>query len=154
MSHPQSRGNDYWHRFFLGLAEYVASASKDPSTKVGACIAEPNHHIVSTGCNGFPSVMPDRNEWYADRAEKYERIIHAEVNALLFATTPLPRGCVLYTWPFLPCNRCIVQTLQAGIMHYVAPVSSQDAIERWGEAFERTRRYIKECGGTLLELET
>lgn len=154
MSHPQSRGNDYWHRFFLGLAEYVASASKDPSTKVGACIAEPNHHIVSTGCNGFPAAMPDKPEWYDDRATKYDRVIHAEMNSLLFAPTPLPRGCILYTWPFPPCHRCIVHTLQAGIMTYVAPRPSEDVLNRWGDSLEKTKRYIRECGATILELET
>ena len=142
-----------WHLRFLEMARLVASWSYDPSTKVGAVIAAPNHHIVSTGFNGFPAAMPDREEWYNNRDEKYSRIIHGEINALLFAPTPLPNDCTLYTWPFLPCDRCVVQMLQAGIFRFVAPVPTEDAISRWGEALEKTRQYIKECDGVCIELE-
>lgn len=146
------RGGDWWHRWFLGMAAYVATASKDPSTQVGAVIVGPNKAIVSTGFNGFPSVMWDRKEWYADREEKLSRIIHAEMNALLFANSPT-QGCTLYTHPCIPCDRCMVYMLQAGITKFVAPTPSAEVEARWGAAFERTRSYAKESGVMLMEIK-
>ena len=32
-------------------------------------------------------------------------MIHAEVNAILFAAQPL-HGCSIYVWPMAPCARC------------------------------------------------
>lgn len=142
-----------WHLRFLEMAKLVASWSRDPSTKVGAVLAEDNHHVVSVGFNGFPASMPDNEVWYNNREEKYSRIIHAEVNALLFAPTPLPETATLYTYPFIPCDRCIVQMLQAGIKTFVAPTPTEDAIGRWGGAFYKTRQYVHECGGILLEVD-
>jgi dCMP deaminase len=141
-----------WDQRFLSLAKEISKWSKDPSTQCGAVITENDHRIVSTGFNGFPSLMEDRQEWLSDRQEKYSRIIHAEVNALIFAGRRLPEGSVLYTHPFLSCDRCVVQMLQAGIRRFVAPKPTADQLVRWGAAFERTRKYILECGGTFLEV--
>lgn len=140
-----------WHLRFLEMAKLVASWSKDPSTQTGAVIVAPTRHIISVGFNGFPSGMPDKPEYYNDRNEKYSRIVHCEVNALLFANASV-LGATLYTWPFLSCDRCVVQMLQAGIKTFVAPKPSDDAVSRWGDAFERTRRYISECGAVYMEL--
>ena len=144
--------NKKWDLRFLSLAKLVSTWSHDPSTKVGAVIALPNHHVVSVGFNGFPASMPDKEEWYIDRSEKYERVVHAEVNALIFANTPLPKDPILYTYPFIPCNRCVVQMLQANIFRFVSYVPSPDTEKRWGDDFFKTRQYIKECGGELVEL--
>lgn len=140
-----------WDEYFLDIARKVAERSKDPSTKVGAVIVGPNNEIISTGYNGFPRYMPDKPELYADREEKYSRIIHCEMNALLLAGK-LPRGCTLYTAPFASCDRCVVHMLQAGIFTFVAPKCPEHLLERWGSVLEKTRKYIKECGGILVEV--
>jgi len=140
-----------WHERFIGLAELVSTWGKDPSTKCGAVIAFPNKHVASIGFNGFPARMSDYDEYYNNREEKYSRIIHAEINALLFAQQPV-NGATLYTFPFIPCDRCVVQMIQAGVLNYVAPRPTPDKEERWGEAFKRTRAYVRECGGSLIEL--
>lgn len=142
-----------WDWRFIGLAKEVSSWSKDPRTKVGAVIAAPNHSVISLGFNGFPAGMPDDKELYEDRTEKLSRIVHAEVNAIIYATKPIPEGSSLYVFPFIPCDRCVVQMLQAGIKRFVSPECREPAIlEKWGEAFERTKKYIKECKGVLIEL--
>lgn len=105
------------------------------------------------GFNGFPADMPDPPELWNNREEKYSRVCHCEINALLFAGRPIPTNSILYTVPFMSCDRCVVQMLQAGIKRFVAPIASAEKLERWGEAFARTRKYIGECGGTLLEVE-
>lgn len=144
--------NDKWDLFYLGMAQYVATASKDPSTKTGAVIVAANNSVISVGFNGFPQGMPDDEELYANREEKYSRIIHCEMNALLFANRKiLPEGCSLYTYPFISCDRCVVHMIQAGIRRYVAPSPTKDQAERWGESFAKTRKYILEVGGELVE---
>lgn len=140
-----------WHEHFLQLAELVAQRSKDPSTKTGAIIVDHNKRIVSTGYNGFPAAMEDAPELLANREEKYSRIIHCEMNALIFARRPLG-GCALYTWPFICCDRCVVHMLQAGIAAFYAPKCPEHLKERWEPTFIKTRKYIKECGAELYEV--
>jgi dCMP deaminase len=134
-----------WDARFLGLAEHIAQWSKDPSTKTGSVIARPDHRIVSVGFNGFPRGMTDAPALYADRESKYSRIIHCEMNALMFAAQPVD-GYTLYTWPFLSCDRCFVHMVQAGIVRFVAPQATDEQLFRWGEAFERVRRYARDVG--------
>jgi dCMP deaminase len=141
-----------WDLRFLKLAELVASWSKDPSTKTGAVIVRPDRSVASLGFNGFPQSMPDTPEHYANRDEKYSRIVHCEVNAQIFAREPL-QGYTLYTWPFLSCDRCAVQMLQAGIKKFVAPTATEDQLTRWGAAFEKVRRYLWESGAIFYEID-
>jgi dCMP deaminase len=142
-----------WDRRFLELAKLVASWSLDPSTQTGAVIVDPLRRIVSTGFNGMPQKMPDYPEWYADREEKYSRILHCEVNSILFAHRDLT-GCTLYTHPFISCDRCIVVVAQAGITRCVAPkVVEPSHLERWEPIFKKSRQYAAEMGITIDELE-
>lgn len=133
-----------WDKRFLELARNVSTWSKDPSTQVGAIIVAPNKTVVSLGYNGFPRMMPDLEDYLNNREEKYSRIIHAEVNALIQAARPLT-GCTLYTYPFMPCDRCAVQMVQAGIMRIVFPPATPAQEERWGSAFKQTRKILTEC---------
>lgn len=138
-------------RHFLAMARLIAQRSKDPSTQTGAVIADASGVVVSCGYNGFPQRMQDRPEWYANREDKYSRIVHCEMNALIFARRDLA-GCTLYTWPFMSCDRCVVHMIQAGITRYVCPVSPPDKLERWGAAFEKVRQYLRECQLELCEI--
>jgi dCMP deaminase len=128
---------DKWEHRFLDLARLISSWSKDPSTQVGAVIVRPDRTIVSCGYNGFPRLMPDG---FTTREDKLSRTIHGEINALLTAREPV-HGCTLYTWPFLSCDRCFVQLVQAGITTFIAPVNKDP---RWEEAFARVRKYAAE----------
>src|SRR6266404_1646354 len=110
-----------WDLRYLEMAKLVASWSKDPSTKAGAVIVRPDKSVLSVGFNGFPKTMPDNTEWYSNREEKYSRIVHCEINALIHSHELLT-GYTLYTYPFLPCDRCCVQMIQAGIQRMIAPV--------------------------------
>lgn len=143
--------SEKWDLFYLGMAQYVSTASKDPSTKTGAVIVAENNSVISVGYNGFPVGMPEDAELYADRAEKYSRIIHCEVNALIYAGRPIPSRSTLYTYPFMSCDRCVVQMIQAGIRRFVAPQATKEQMERWGDSFAKTRKYILEVGGELVE---
>lgn len=143
--------NPKWDFRFLDLAKLISTWSKDPSTKCGAVITQ-DKRIISTGFNGFPERMPDFNEDYENREEKYSRIVHCEMNAVLYAREPL-YGATLYTYPFISCDRCFVHMVQAGITRFVAPKPTADQLTRWGTAFERVRDYAQECDVMLIELD-
>lgn len=141
-----------WDLRFLSLARQVASWSKDPSTKTGSVIVRPDRSVASVGFNGFPSAMKDHPGLYEDRDEKYSRIVHCEINALIFSREPV-RGYTLYTHPFMSCDRCCVQMIQAGITRMVSPRATEDQLSRWAKAFERTRSYCRDAGVELVELD-
>lgn len=140
-----------WDERLLGLAEYVSTWSKDPSTKVGAVIAKGNR-IVSLGFNGFPSGVGDHPERYADRDTKLAMVLHAEENALLFARQDLT-GCTAYVWPMPPCANCAAKLIQAGIGRVVAPYPTTEQAERWGKGFEISAKMFQEAGVILCRVE-
>ena len=142
---------DKWDKRFLDMAKLVSTWSKDPSTQTGAVIVDSKKVVVSVCFNGFPQSMPDRDEDYANREEKYSRVVHCEMNALVFARRDLT-GCTVYGYPMLFCDRCFVHLVQAGISRFVAPIANKEKLERWGKYFEKTRRYAKECNVELVEL--
>lgn len=139
-----------WDARFLRLAEHVAKWSKDPSTKTGAVLTF-DRIVLGLGFNGFPQGMSDDAALYADREQKYSRVVHCEVNALIFASQSL-RGATLYTWPFMSCDRCVVQMIQAGVVRFVAPQAPEEQAARWEGTFIKTRAYIKEAGLELIEV--
>ena len=118
-----------WDKFLLELAEFYCQRSKDPSTKVGAVIADDRHVVVGMGYNGFPRGVDDSPERYADRTEKYPRVVHAELNAILNANGPV-RGCTLYV-TLAPCSSCTAAIIQSGIRRVVVK-----KFERWDEEEE------------------
>lgn len=140
-----------WDGRFLALAQHISSWSKDPSTKVGAAIVDGDRRIVSVGYNGFPRGVPDDAVQYEDRPTKYAMIIHAEVNALMFARPKCKdEHLTLYTWPFIPCSRCASLVVQAGIDRVVAPVLSEGRAEH---RFDLSRSILKSAGVDVVELE-
>jgi dCMP deaminase len=138
-----------WDQRFLDLARHVAGWSKDPSTKVGAVVADDRHQVLSVGYNGFPAGMRDNVDLYEDRPTKYSRIIHAEMNALLYMKEPLTPHMTLYTWPMPPCDRCMVHLIQAGLRHVVSQGCQR---EPWMDAIEKAESYLREVHGTLILL--
>ena len=135
-----------WDANFLALANTVSMFSKDPSTKVGAVIVDDDKRVVSIGYNGFPKGIKD--DYRLDNRElKYEMIVHAEANALLFASAPV-KGCTIYTWPFQPCSRCASLIIQSGIRRVVS-VESKD--QKWSSNFQLAHDMMTEA---RIEIET
>jgi dCMP deaminase len=134
-----------WDRRFLKLAEFIAQWSKDPSTKTGAVIVDPNNRVVSVGYNGFPKGVIDLSERLENREVKYKLIVHCERNAILFAQRSV-EGCRLYTWPFMSCSTCAGTVIQAGIVEAVAPVSDNP---RWVDDFKLSKTMFDEAGVIL-----
>ncbi len=136
-----------WDKRFLELADFISKWSKDPSTKVGAVIVNSNKQIISVGYNGLPKNIKDTEEILNNRELKYQMIVHAERNALLFANNNL-NDCTLYTYPFMPCPVCAGMIIQSGIFRVV---SYKNYDLRWEESFKISRKMFKESGIKLME---
>ena len=117
------KSNVSWDEYFMGIALLSCERSKDPNTKVGACIVDENKKVVSIGYNGMPSGC-DESQLSWNRGEgldsKYLYVCHAEFNAILNTRngTSALRGCTLYVTLF-PCNECTKAIIQTGIKEVV-----------------------------------
>lgn len=107
----------------MGIAFLAAQRSKDPATQVGACIVNPDKHIVGIGYNGLPiNCNDDSFPWTkvsSDPLEnKYMYVCHAEVNAILNKNSIDVKGCTLFVALF-PCNECAKIIIQSRIKEVV-----------------------------------
>ncbi len=134
--------NKIWDTRFLSHASLVAEWSKDPSTKVGAVITDEHNRIISVGYNGFPRSIADTPERLKNRELKYKMVVHAEMNAIIFAQRDLT-DCTLYTWPFPPCSACAAIVINAGIGRVV---SYGVWPERWAESIKLSLDMFREAG--------
>jgi dCMP deaminase len=101
-----------WNQYFINIATEVAKRSKDPSTQVGCVIVDKKMRPVSFGYNGWVGGCDETKMSY-ERPMKYYLVIHAEMNAILFAKRSL-EDCVLYCL-YAPCENCLKFIIQAGI---------------------------------------
>ena len=118
-----SMENDHitWEEYFMGIACMSALRSKDPCSKVGACIVK-DKRILSLGYNGMPrgcedNVMPWGKTDSDPLNTKYPYVVHAELNAILNANKDLT-GSTLYVTMF-PCNECAKAVIQSGVKEVV-----------------------------------
>lgn len=112
-----------WEEYFMAVAELSALRSKDPNTRVGACIVNRKKHIIGIGYNGFPvgcsdDELPwDREGDFLDT--KYPYVCHAEMNAISNSSNKADLdGGTMYISLF-PCNECAKLIVQVGIKEVV-----------------------------------
>ena len=105
-----------WDEYFINIAEQVAKRSKDPSTKTSCVIVDDKNRPISFGSNGFIGGC-DETKMSQERPIKYHLVIHAEMNAILFAKKELT-NCTLYSL-YAPCENCLKHAAQAGIKKIV-----------------------------------
>lgn len=119
-----SKRTDYisWDEYFMGVALLSGRRSKDPSTRVGACIVNQQNKIVGAGYNGLPIGCSDDDFPWGKTGEfletKYPYVCHAELNAILNNIGMDLHGCRIYTALF-PCNECTKAIIQAGIKEVI-----------------------------------
>lgn len=101
-----------WDSYFMQIADDVSVRSPDPTTKHGCVIVDKNNRIISTGYNG-PVKGLDHSIVDLDRPGKYNWMIHAEDNAVLFSKCDLD-GCTAYITGH-PCADCFRRLAQAGV---------------------------------------
>ena len=139
-----------WDQYFMGMAHLSAMRSKDPNTRVGACIVNPQKRVVGLGYNGFPyGCEDDEFPWARDGQfleTKYPYVVHAELNAILNSIQDL-HGCTLYVSLF-PCNECAKAIIQAGITCVVYESDKYDGTE--GNI--ASKRMFRDAGVKLIQL--
>ncbi|QKT05329.1 cytidine deaminase [Mycoplasma sp. OR1901] len=140
-----------WDQYFMALTKLSALRSKDPNTKVGACIINARKRVIGMGYNGMPSGNDNDFPWTRDAKEekdnKYPYVVHAEINAILNSTTQL-ENAVLYTSLF-PCSNCSKTIVQSGIKEIVYLEDKyHDTDDAW-----ISRKILKDSGIKTRKLE-
>lgn len=151
-----------WDEYFMGIAILSSKRSKDPNTKVGACIVNDAHRIISVGYNGMPngcddSLFPwDKREGNLEET-KYAYVCHSELNAILNSQTNV-RDCTLYVTLF-PCNECAKVIIQSGIKKIIylddkysgtpGDIASKKMLDTAGIKYEKYKKGEKEISINL-----
>lgn len=130
-----------WDDYFLGIAAAVSARAKCTRRRVGAVLTI-DHRIIATGYNGAAPGEPDCLQGACPRGQlgydevpglgDYDRpgtvgfciAIHAEVNALLFATRDTKGATAYLTDP--PCPGCRKALAAAGVVRAVWPEGEHD----------------------------
>lgn len=102
-----------WNDMYMEIAEVVAKRSKDPHTKVGAVLVKDNR-ILGIGYNAEPKNFTYNFDWNSD--EKYNYVIHAELNAIANATffgNSIEGSSIYLT--LSPCHECMKLLVQYGV---------------------------------------
>ncbi len=149
-------------RDYLDFAFRCALASPDPSTKVGAVLVDQCGNIISTGYNCFPAGIAATSARLDVHETKLRLIVHAEMNAILAAArvgVPTKKS-VLYlaatdaggqVWGGVPCVRCTVEIIQAGIREIVA-FPQKEAFSKWHADLAEARSLLAEAGVAIREV--
>jgi len=83
------------------VAKAVSELSKD-TTKVGAIVISKEGLVIGVGVNGYPPGYDD-----LDTSYKHDKVIHAEVNALINSRASRGEVESLYVYGLPPCKDCM-----------------------------------------------
>jgi dCMP deaminase len=105
---------------FMNIAFIESQKSKDPKTKVGACLVSPYNQIIGVGYNSQPKVKPAFNNdevfpW--TKEEKHKYVCHAELNAFANCSSSV-KGSTIYVTHY-PCNECAKLIVQSGVKEVI-----------------------------------
>ena len=141
-----------WDERFLEMAQMVAGWSKDPSSRIGAVAVDDKRRVLSMGFNGFPRGIKDDDRLNI-KVEKYERIVHAEMNCIYNATYNgiSLDGSTMYVYGLPTCNLCALGLCQTGVKHVV--MAKLPVPEKWEKAWEKTKAIFDEAGITYEFIE-
>ena len=125
--------------------KHVSTWSKDPSSKIGAVAVGKEGQVLSQGYNGFPRNIIDSTERYEDREQKYNYVVHAEMNVIYNASyngVSLSNS-TLYVYGLPVCNKCALGIIQVGISRVVMP--RQIIMDRWSQSWSMSKALFKEA---------
>jgi dCMP deaminase len=124
-----------WHRYFMTIAQDVATRATCDRLKVGAVIVKDNR-ILTTGYNGSLPGTPHCDDiGHLLKDGHCVRTIHAEANAVLQAARfgISLEGAVCYC-TFKPCLSCLKLLLGAGVRKII-----------YGEIYGNQKSYFGEA---------
>jgi len=147
-----------WYKYFVEMADLVASKSKDESTKVGAVIIDDDYTVISTGYNGLPRGVNDNDPGRQTRPIKYMFFEHAERNAIYNAARnghPLKGSTMILNFEPCPCADCTRAVIQSGIKRVVGYKDRKFPGSKavWGESMRVSREMMREAGIEVVGLE-
>lgn len=141
-----------WDSYFMHLAEESATRSKDPSTKVGACIVK-DKRVLSLGYNGAPRKFPDELVPFTNSndlmSSKNAYMCHAELNAILNyrgSLSELENSSIYCT--LTPCHECMKALIQIGVKKIVYKNTYHNS-----STVELSRYMADKCGIEMRGLE-
>lgn len=113
-----------WDEKHMFSAATAALRSKDPTTKVGACLVDADGREISLGYNGFPKGIDDEEFPWQDTEDlpegatfdktKHGYVVHSEKNAILNSSTNRLEGSRIYLTHF-PDYKSMQTIIQSGI---------------------------------------
>jgi dCMP deaminase len=117
-----------WDEYFINIAKLTSERSNCIRRKVG-CIIVNDNRIISLGYNGTPSGLKNCYEGGCQRCNGSTEgnpgknlelclCLHAEENALLFASKSDLHGATIYI-TLLPCVGCMKKIIQSKIKKVV-----------------------------------
>lgn len=133
-----------WDQRWLATAGQVATFSRDPSSRVGAVIAQ-GKNFVSLGYNGFAAGVQDLPERLGCRNTRLAMTIHAEVNAIMAAMRNLHAEFHTIYCTHPPCSHCAAVIIQSGIKRVVYRSPSADLVDRWRESLALAQIMLEEA---------
>ena len=143
-----------WDEYFMAIARLSAMRSKDPSTRVGACIVGLDNRILSIGYNGAPNGFNDKDFPWGRTGDmlntKYAFVCHAEMNAILNyrGSRKELENSKIYVDLF-PCNECAKLIIQSGIkevLYLSDKFKDKDGTLKETDAVKASKRLFNECG--------
>lgn len=143
-----------WDQYFMSIAMLSAFRSKDPVTKVGACIVSKTNHVLALGYNGMPTGCDDEKMPWGRVADsvldtKYLYVCHAELNAIFNSGGRILKNSRIYVTLF-PCCECAKAIIQVGIknvIYYKMENENKSTIVAAKRMFEMTGvEYVKFSG--------
>ena len=120
------------NKILLRIAKAAAQLSKDDKAKIAA-VAIANNRIISIGVNGYPAGYDD-----SDLEHKHDKVIHAEVNAILNCNGLRPEKMIIYGLP--PCPECLKYMAAVGVKTVVWCFNSSIRSRgEWEEEFNKVQ---------------
>ncbi len=133
-----------WDETFMLMTKLIAKKSKEPNTKVGACVVDENNIIVGLGYNGFPRNCDDNAFPWEREGDvldvKYTYVVHAEANAIMNSNKSV-KDCRIYVCLF-PCNECAKIIIQNGIKEVIYESDKYKDVD----IFIASRKMLKAAG--------
>ena len=131
-----------WLRRYAKIAKEASTWSKDPSTKVGAVIIDPDKRPVSFGFNGLPKCIEDTHENLNNREFKISNVVHAEQNAIDISDPERLKDATIVVTHF-PCERCAKSIGKSGIKYVVVSERHESYESRWKDSIKEGLRILK-----------
>lgn len=138
----------------LLVADAVAKASPDPSSKIGCIILHQiGKHEVGRGFNSFPEQSICDKAYYDDRSLKYDRIVHAEMRAIISAGRLSCIGGSLYV-SCPPCKECAKSIAEARIarVYFWSSRMQHSFVQRFPESINTAMTIFAENGVKVVEV--